>query len=686
MYIKYFAAETLSNFKRSEIWLVIAAITLVCFGFGLCLNLALNVQLSLEEIGRRTPIIVYFQENLSQKKIGPLKETILKMEGVKKVNHISSGEALKRLKENLDLPSSLESALFPDTLEVFVTKEGFSARITQFSQIALKISQLTGVKEVDYGAEVMAPLVKIDQISRLAIWGIMIVSALIVFLIVSGSIRSAVAARIKTMETIRLLGATNWFIGWPFILEGIFQAGLGSALGSISLWIVYQFGLKGLVLFPSLPFGFVFLSLNSVVFLILVSGSLGGLGGFIAIWNLLKEKGEESRGHLGISLCVLVSLGLICRVAYGENIKSYEKEMTDGQKKLESITREIEKEKDKLVKTKEKKKEIETELLRLNTDLNKGVSSSDKLGQEAKQIDTRLKKINYDIAAINQNLLKLKEMLSSSLLNVYKHRRISWVDALFGPPDLPSLLRRRSHFTRLAAQYASQQIKEFEDKKNKVYSKRADLKQSYQQVIKQKGEVEGTYWKKKQERLAKVKLLNQIAEEEKMRQDRIAQLNKASGRIGKLLVQLEEMKKKVEAKKSAQPTGSVKSLSWPVKERKILIGFGKQNHPEFKTSFINKGIDMAAAPGETIRPAAEGKVVYVGSFKGYEGVVMLDHGNNHYTVYGHLGEIGVREGEKVQLTTPLGKVGEGGQIAGQPCLHLELRVNGRAVDPGKYLQ
>lgn len=388
-------------------------------------------------------------------------------------------------------------------------------------------------------------------------------------------------------------------------------------------------------------------------------------------------------------LCLLSSvvclLWLSCGAASGENIKSYEKEMTDEQQKLERITREIEKEKDKLAKTKKKKKEIETELLKLNTDLSKGVSSSSKLEQEANQINTRLKKVNYDIAAINQNLLKLKKTLSSSLFNIYKRPRISWLDVLFGPQDLPALLRR-SHFTRLMAQHASQQIRKSEDKKKKVYSKRADLKQSYQQVVKQKGEAEDTYQKKKQERLAKVKLLNKIAEEEKTRQDRIAQLNRASGRIGKLLVQLEKMKKKVEAKKSAQPTGSVKSLSWPVNGRKILIGFGKQNHPEFKTSFINKGIDIAAALGETIRPAAEGKVVFVGSFKGYEGVVMLDHGNNHYTVYGHLGEIEVREGEKVQLTTPLGKVGEGGQIAGQPCLHLELRVNGQAVDPGKYLR
>lgn len=292
--IKYFITEILTNFKRSKTWLIVGAITLVCFGFGLCLDLALSVQLSLKEIGRRTPIIVYLEENLSKKKIAHLKETILKMEGVKKADHISSAEALKRLKEDLDLPSSLEPSLFPDSLEVFVAEEGFAARITQLSQIALKINELTGVKEVDYGAEVMAPLVKINQISRLAIWGIMIVSALIIFLIVSGSIRSAVAARVKTIETIRLLGATNWFMGGPFILEGIFQAGLGSTLGIIILWIVYQLGLKELVLFPSLPSGLAFFSLNSVVILILVSGALGGIGGFISIWNLLREKEVSS--------------------------------------------------------------------------------------------------------------------------------------------------------------------------------------------------------------------------------------------------------------------------------------------------------------------------------------------------------------------------------------------------------
>ncbi|MDI6794050.1 MAG: permease-like cell division protein FtsX [bacterium] len=678
MPIKYFAAETLTNFKRTETWLIVGAITLVCFGFGLCLNLAGNVRSSLEDIGKQTTILVYLEKNLSKKNIGQLKEAILKMEGIKKVEHVSSIEALARLKEDLAFSSSMESSLFPDFLEVYLTEDGFSERVRQFSQTAPKINELAGVKEVDYGAEVIESLARISQISRFVMWAIALVSALIIFSIISGAIRSAVAARIKTIETLKSLGATNRFIGWPFILEGIFQAVIGSTLAIIFLWIVHQLGLRSLVLFPSLSSGLSFFSLTSVIFLILASGFLGGIGSFFSIWDILKGKG----GHYLAFCCA--GIILFSGVAYAENIKTYEKELTDGQKNLERISREIEKERDKLIGTKKKKREVENELLELNTELRKNSSSSSKLGQEAKQINVRLKKFNYDIATTNQKLLKSKEMLSSSLANMYKYSRISWIDALFNTRDLPTLLKY-SYFTRFSTQYVSRQIKELENKKEMVDTKRKNLKYNYQQILSQKGKVGDDYQKKKQERLAKVKLLNKIAGEENIRQNRIAQLNKASNQIEELLRQLGE-KKKQALTEPVKPTGLLKKLAWPVKGRKILIGFGKQNHPEFKTSFINKGIDIAADLGETVTPSAEGKVVFVGPFKGYEGMVMLDHGGNRYTVYGHLGDVQVGVEDRVTLTTPLGKVGDGGQIDGQPCLHLELRVKGQAVDPGKYLR
>ena len=116
----------------------------------------------------------------------------------------------------------------------------------------------------------------------------------------------------------------------------------------------------------------------------------------------------------------------------------------------------------------------------------------------------------------------------------------------------------------------------------------------------------------------------------------------------------------------------------------ITSGFGYRIHPILGYSRFHSGLDLGADYGTPVRAAAPGKVLFAGWYGGYGQAVILDHGNNVTTLYGHTSEIYVSEGQTVQRSTPIAAVGSTGLSTG-PHLHFEVRVGGTPIDPQEYL-
>ena len=131
------------------------------------------------------------------------------------------------------------------------------------------------------------------------------------------------------------------------------------------------------------------------------------------------------------------------------------------------------------------------------------------------------------------------------------------------------------------------------------------------------------------------------------------------------------------------------TMSWPLTGGTLTQPFGPTsfalepplgNYPHFHT-----GIDIAAASGTPVGAAADGLVVSVQhtSF-GYGNYVIVAHGSGIFTLYGHLADTSVVEGQRVVRGQLLGHEGESGLATG-PHLHFEVRYNGAVVDPLSYL-
>ncbi|MBZ9963119.1 M23 family metallopeptidase [Mesorhizobium sp. BR1-1-2] len=125
-------------------------------------------------------------------------------------------------------------------------------------------------------------------------------------------------------------------------------------------------------------------------------------------------------------------------------------------------------------------------------------------------------------------------------------------------------------------------------------------------------------------------------------------------------------------------------LANPAPGHSVTSPFGVRTDPILGTAALHSGMDFRAPIGMAAKVTAPGVVTKAGWNGGYGRMVEVDHGNGFATRYGHLSEIDVTVGEKVDAGAVIGKTGSSGRSTG-PHLHYEVRHNGEAIDPLRFL-
>jgi murein hydrolase activator len=130
------------------------------------------------------------------------------------------------------------------------------------------------------------------------------------------------------------------------------------------------------------------------------------------------------------------------------------------------------------------------------------------------------------------------------------------------------------------------------------------------------------------------------------------------------------------------------ALAWPV-DGKIIERFGRQRNPKFATYTVNNGLKIEAAPGAQVRAVFQGTVLFSQWFKGYGNLIILDHGNRVFSLYGNLKQSGVAVGDRIANGQTIAGVGESEDaLAGVTTgyLYFEIRSDNHPEDPQKWLR
>ena len=218
-----------------------------------------------------------------------MKTKLEKMEGVVKVTAVTKAEALQRFKERLGDQQKILDSLggdnpFPNSFDVQVKSPDAIKGITD------KISALPKVETARFGQEVVEHLFYLTKVMRLGGVALVIFLAAGTLFIISNTIRLTVFARRKEVVIMKYVGATDWFIRWPFLLEGMTLGFLGAVIANFFLNISYSALLstvhKTLAFLPLVPAKP--LMTYVTIFMLIIGTAIGALGSYISLRKFLR--------------------------------------------------------------------------------------------------------------------------------------------------------------------------------------------------------------------------------------------------------------------------------------------------------------------------------------------------------------------------------------------------------------
>ncbi len=234
-------------------------------------------------------VTAFFKDEAKQENIDALKEQIKATGKVASMKFVSKKEALAIYQEqNKDDPLLLElvtADILPASLEIS-TKE-----IKELGSISELLKKSNVVSEVIFQKDVVATLTAwTNALRQIGIVLVVLLSTISIFIVVTIT-GIKISQRREEIEIMRLLGATKWYIRWPFIFEGMFYGIIGALLGwtiaSAFLWYASPFlmsFLKGIPIFPLSPI----LILELLGIEIVLSMWLGAFASFLAVLRYLK--------------------------------------------------------------------------------------------------------------------------------------------------------------------------------------------------------------------------------------------------------------------------------------------------------------------------------------------------------------------------------------------------------------
>jgi murein DD-endopeptidase MepM/ murein hydrolase activator NlpD len=184
-------------------------------------------------------------------------------------------------------------------------------------------------------------------------------------------------------------------------------------------------------------------------------------------------------------------------------------------------------------------------------------------------------------------------------------------------------------------------------------------------------------------RMKKGEILGSVKQEKTVYEATLKDLEESSANLWAMIRLAEQEKKSAKKAAREQVTGDRNRLPWPL-QGQVLARFGSQKHPQFGTTIFRRGIDIAARVGDEVRAVDGGQVAKADWFKGYGKLVIIDHGGGMYTLYGHLSQLEVNNGDRVERGQVIGLAGDTGSLKGAK-LYFEVRRNGAAEDPLLWL-
>ncbi|MBI3803311.1 MAG: peptidoglycan DD-metalloendopeptidase family protein [Nitrospirae bacterium] len=352
-------------------------------------------------------------------------------------------------------------------------------------------------------------------------------------------------------------------------------------------------------------------------------------------------------------------------------------------KELEKLKGEIEEKRDKNITIKKREGSVLSQLEEMDRRLRILQKEADLIELKMKEKDSEMGDLSGVIRNLNQDIQGKKVAISKRLRTIYQERQAGSLKILSAARDYPDFMRRL-HYLRTIAQKEGEMLSQFKERHAELEEKGRQLGAVKEHLVKDKEALAEKLVEIRSEKRKKDQFLARVRNERTFYERSLAELDESSLQLQTIIKKLEEEKKRLQ-----QPAGDKFSkekgrLTWP-NDGQIVSLFGRQKHPKFDTFIFKKGIEIEPSKGDQVRSVYDGVIIFANWFRGYGMVIIVDHGENYYSIYAHLAKLLVSVGDRVGKNVPIGQVGETGLSQGSN-LYFEIRHQGEPLDPLAWLQ
>jgi len=269
------------------------SITAILLVLGIFFLIIVNINAMAEDVKRDfDQIQVNLYDAVTTEQSAEMMNEINRLTGVEWTKYQTREEALENWKvkwgENADLLDRMPTNPLPNSI-IIKLKD-----IEHANSIVEKVDGMRGVEKINYSQDTVDKLLRITSIIQIVSLIIIVVLVIISITVVSNTIKLTVMAREREIVIMRYIGATNWFIRGPFLLEGILIGVIAAVISSVAIGVLYYYAIErlGADLAMIMPTGFVplrFLIENLAIIFISLGVSIGSCGAIISMRRFLER-------------------------------------------------------------------------------------------------------------------------------------------------------------------------------------------------------------------------------------------------------------------------------------------------------------------------------------------------------------------------------------------------------------
>lgn len=296
----YLLKEGFRNLKGNRTMTIASIAVLVsCLLLtGAAMMFSMNINMAMELVEGNNSVTVYLNEEIPTLESIQIGEKLRQVDNVESCEFVSKDEALESMMELLGDDGTVLEGLtgsenfLPDAYDISMKD------LTKYDETIAAIQKVEGVDHITDYSDIADKLTQLDNLVAMVGFWVILLLAVVSLFIIANTIRVTMYSRRMEISIMKSVGATNWFVRWPFVVEGMVIGIVAGILASAFLFVLYQ---SVVSVISGIAAFFTPIDINALLFpftlgFMAVGAAFGALGGAISIGKYLRKGGSELVG------------------------------------------------------------------------------------------------------------------------------------------------------------------------------------------------------------------------------------------------------------------------------------------------------------------------------------------------------------------------------------------------------